>query len=244
MIIMRMEKREKKKETKIINKLKKFNPESIFLYGSRARIDYTKRSDFEVGIIFKKEKYIHRNILKEAIKEKGINVYPFKLGDIKIGILDTPFQKAIYLRELILAGKTIYGKKIIEMIRPPKIRVIDIIQDLRFNIGYAFASMHSYRNGDKKTGAYEFYKSCLYATRDLEILKLRKFPLSFVEIYKLSKKLNLGEYHSLVLNAYKLRQSKAEFEEKNIFKNISYLNDFLETQLIEYFNKNGNEILI
>lgn len=228
----------------IINKLKNFNPESIFLYGLRARTDYTKRSDFEVGIIFKKENYTHRKELKEAIKEKEINVYPFKLEEIKIGNLDTPFQKAIYLRELILAGKTIYGKKIIENIKLPEIRVIDIIQDLRFNIGYAFASMHSYRNGDKKTGAYEFYKSCLYGTRNLEILKLRKFPLSFTEIYELSKKLGLKEYNSLVLNAYKLRQSKTKFEEKNIFKNISYLNDFMEPQLIEYFNKNGNKVLI
>ncbi len=228
----------------IINKLKKFKPESIFLYGSRARTDYTKGSDFEVGIIFKKQNYIHRKELKEAIKEKGINVYPFKLKDIKIRVLDTPFQKAIYLRELILAGKTIYGEKIIENIKPPEIKVIDIIQDLRFNIGYAFASMHSYRNGDKKTGAYEFYKSCLYGTRDLEILKLRKFPLSFTEIYELSKKLNLKKYSSLVLNAYKLRQSKTRFEEANIFKNISYLNEFMEPQLIEYFNKKGDKILI
>ncbi len=228
----------------IINKLKKFKPESIFLYGSRARTDYTKRSDFEVGIIFKKENYIPRKILKDSVKEKDINVYPFKLEDIKIGILDTPFQKAIYLRELILAGKTIYGKKIIENIKPPEIKVIDIIQDLRFNIGYAFASMHSYRNGDKMTGAYEFYKSCLYGTRNLIILKLKKFPLSFDEIYQLSKKLNLKEYSSLVLNASRLRQSKTKFEEANIFKNISYLNDFMEPQLIEYFNKNGDKILI
>jgi len=132
----------------------------------------------------------------------------------------------------------------LENIQPPRIKVIDIIQDLRFNIGYAFASMHSYRNGDIKTGAYEFYKSCLYGTRDLEILKLRKFPLSFTEIYKLSKKLDLKEYNSLVLNAYKLRQSKTKFEEKNIFKNITYLNEFMEPQLINYFNKKGNKILI
>ena len=34
------------------------------------------------------------------------------------------------------------------------------------------------------------------------------------------------------------------FEEKNIFKHISYLNEFMEPQLVNYFNKNGNKILI
>lgn len=229
---------------KIINKLKKFNPRSIFLYGSKARKDFIKRSDFEIGVIFNKKNYVSRKDIKKIVNIREVNIYPFEYESIFKGKFDSPFQYAIFLRELVLGGKTIYGEKVIENIKPLKIKVMDIIQDLRFNLGYAFASMHSYRNGDKKTASYEFYKSCLYGTRNLEILKLKKFLLSFTEIYKLSKKLNLGEYNLLVSVAYKVREGKKRVKEEDIFKNISYLNEFIEPQLIKYFNKNGNKTLI
>lgn len=229
----------------VLNKLQNFcKPVSIFLYGSRARNDFLRRSDFEIGVLMLKKNYIRRNKIKKAINKKGINIYPFVYEDFIKYKIDTPFQKSIYLSELILGGKTLRGKKVIENMKPPEIRVIDIIQDLRFNLGYAFASMHSYRNGDKFTARYEFFKSCLFGTRCLEILKLKKFPISFDDIYKFSKKLNLGEYNSLVSTAYKLRQGKTKFKEEDIFKNISYLNEFMELQIIKYFKGNGNKILI
>ncbi|MEM2089770.1 MAG: hypothetical protein QXL88_01615 [Candidatus Pacearchaeota archaeon] len=99
------------------------------------------------------------------------------------------FSKKIYLRELILAGKTISGEKVIEKMKPPPITIIDLIQDLGFDLGYALASVVSHRNGDKITASTEFYKSCLFGTRTLIILKLRVFPLTYNEILKNSKKL-------------------------------------------------------
>ena len=49
-----------------------------------------------------------------------------------------------------MAGKTLSGEKVIEKMKAPQISIIDLIQDLRFNLGYALASVISYRNGDKK----------------------------------------------------------------------------------------------
>ena len=229
----------------ILNKIEKLcKPVSIFLYGSRARKDFTKRSDFEIGVLILKKKYVRRNEIKKKINKEGINIYPFVYEEFVKGKVDTPFQKSIYLRELIQGGKTLRGKKVIENMKLPNIKIIDVIQDLRFNLGYAFASMHSYRNGDKFTASYEFFKSCLFATRDLEILKLKKFPISFNKIYSLSRKINLGEYKKLVSNAYKLRLGKTKFHERDIFLNISFLNEFIEPQIIQYFKRKGNKTLI
>jgi len=230
----------------VLNKIEKLcEPVSIFLYGSRARNDYLDRSDFEIGIVMLKRKYIRRSKIKKAINPKGFNIYTFKYEDFIRGKIETPFQKSIYLREIVEAGRTLRGRKIIENMKPPAIKVLDVIQDLRFNLGRAFNAMHSSRNHDSLTANYTFYKSCLFGLRDLEILKLRKFPVPYGDIYKLSKRLNLNkEYKDLVGTAYKARLGKKNFKELDIFTNISFLNDFIEPQIVEFFNKNGNKILI
>lgn len=229
----------------IINLLNEdFKPISIFLYGSRARTDFTERSDFEIGVLFSKENYVGRREIKKVVDKKGVNIYPFEYENFLKGKIDTPFQKKIFLRELILSGKTISGEKIIEKMKPPQISVIDLIQDLRFNLGYALASVISHRNKDKKTASTEFYKSCLFGTRNLIILKLKKFPLTYDEILSLSKKLELEDYKKLVKEAYSVRKGGAEYKNKDLFQNISYLNEFIQPMLLEYFERKGNEVII
>ena len=233
---------------KIDNILKKIiklcNPASIFLYGSRARTDFLKRSDYEIGVLIPENRYITRSQIKKNISVPNINIYPFRLENFSKGVIDTPFQKSIYLRELVLAGKTLYGEKIIENMKLPTITVVDLIQDLRFNIGYALASVNSHRNNDKRTASLEFYKSCLFGTRNLLILRKKKFALTYDDIYNSSKEINLDIYSRLVKKAYKCRPGKNKYSEHDLFENISYLNRFMEPQLIKYFEKNGNKVVI
>lgn len=227
---------------KLLNK--HFKPISIFLYGSRARTDFLKRSDFEIGIIFPKDNYVGRREIKKVVSKNGFNIYPFEYEKFLEGKIDTPFQKKIYLRELIMAGKTLSGEKVIEKMKAPQISIIDLIQDLRFNLGYALASVISHRNRDKITASTEFYKSCLFATRTLIILKLRVFPLTYDEIFEKSEQIDLGEYKELIEKAYKVRNGKAEYEDKDLFQNISYLNESIEPLLLESFEKSSNLTLI
>ena len=230
---------------KLIKKLIKIcNPTSIFLYGSRARDDFLKWSDFEIGILIPKKRYISRSEIKKEIDKNNVNIYPFRLEDFEKGLIDTPFQKNIYLRELVSAGKTLHGEKVIENIKRPTITVFDVVQDLRFNIGYALGALISYRNKDYKTASLQFYKSCLFGTRNLLIFKKRKFALSYDEIFLLSKELQLGIYADLVKTAYNCRIGKVKYREMDIFQNISYLNKFIEPKIIKYFNKYGDKILI
>ncbi len=234
-----------KKLQSVLDKLEKCcNPVSIFLYGSRARTDFLKRSDFEIGVLIPKRRYVGRSEIKKLINEKGFNIYPFEYEDFLKYKIDTPFQKTIYLRDLILSGRTLRGKKVIENMKPPEIRDLDVIQRIRFDLGFALASIISYRNDDKITASLEFSKSCLFGTRCLEILKLKKFPLTYNEIYNLSKNLKLGEYQALVKNAYNLRLGKIKLKEEYLFKNISFLNEFIEPKLVIYFERYGNKILI
>ena len=80
----------------VLNKIiKTCDPVSVFLYGSRARTDFLKRSDFEIGVLIPNDRYISRGEIKKKIKVTGITIYPFRLEDFKEGIMDTPFQKAI-----------------------------------------------------------------------------------------------------------------------------------------------------
>lgn len=64
------------------------NPASVFLYGSRARTDFLKKSDFEIGVLIPMDRYVSRSELKKIVGEDGINIYPFRLKNFKKGIID------------------------------------------------------------------------------------------------------------------------------------------------------------
>lgn len=229
----------------VLDKIEKLcNPRSIFLYGSRSRSDFTEDSDYEIGVLISETNYIGRSIIERKINEKNFSIYPFKYKDFIEGKIDAPFQKNIYLYELVGAGKTLRGDSVIEKMDLPSITIIDLMQRIRFDIGFALGAIMSNRNGDVKTASVEFYKSCLFGLRVLEIFELRKFAFTYQDIYSFSKELDLGKYENLIFNAYSVRINGRKFEDKDLFKNISFLNEFIETKIVEYFNKNGNEKII
>ncbi len=229
----------------VLNKIEKLcKPVSIFLYGSRARNDFLEKSDYEIGVLMHKEKYISRSDIKKGINQDNFNVYPFKYEELLRGIIDTPFQKSIYLYELIGAGKTLRGERVIEKMKLPTITIIDLMQRIRFDIGFSLASIISQRNGDSKTASMEFSKSCLFGLRCLEILELKKFGFTYDNIYKLSKEINLGEYRDLVSIAYNVRKNSGKYENNHLFQNISFLNKFIEPKIIKIFKNSGNIKLI
>lgn len=62
---------------------KNTSPVSIFLYGSRARTDFKPDSDYEVGVLYFKDKKIRRSELAKMHNIKGLNIYPFVYEEIK-----------------------------------------------------------------------------------------------------------------------------------------------------------------
>lgn len=214
---------------------KETTPLSIFLYGSRARTDFKIESDYEVGIIFDKNK-ISRSEIAKIYDLKNLVVYPFLLEDIKKFNIDTPFPKAIYLKELIETSKTVFGEKILEKMVASKIEIIDLIEATSFETGTAMAAVRSFRTGDLITASINF-KSALFGARILEILELKKFSYTYDEIWKLSKELNLNdEYNQLLDQAMRVRQGE-KIEEKWLFKNITFLNQEVMKRIKEEYNK-------
>lgn len=82
--------------------------------------------------------------------------------EVKNATLDTPFQKTLYIWDIGTSGKTVSGEPIVENLILPEIRLLDLIQDIRFCLGCATSAHISFRNGDLKTASNLFYRSCLY----------------------------------------------------------------------------------
>jgi predicted nucleotidyltransferase len=218
-------------------------PISIFLYGSRARTDFKNDSDYEIGIIYKRENKISRSELTKKYGNKNLSLYPFIFEDLEKYNIDTPFPKAIYIKELVETGKTIFGEKILENMESPKITTVDLIERTAFDVATAFAAVRSFRNKDLISTSLNF-KSALFGTRVLEILKLKKFPYTYDEIFDLSKELNLDkEYGELLEVAIKVR-NKGKIEEKYLFKNISFLNKIVMNEIKDDYKNNGDRIIL
>jgi len=231
--------------TDALQALAKFHPKSVFLYGSRGRGDAKPDSDYEVGVIFDDDKYVQRSEIHAAITDPQVKAYPFKWGELSSGTFGHVFQKSIYMREIIMGGKTIAGEHLIEQIPPPPITTLDLIQRLRFDIGMALAAILSYRTGDMQTSMEEFSKSCFFGLRCLEILELKTFPVGYDEIYESSAKLvDDPEYKAVIEAAHEVRKTGKQASMDILFKNISLLDTLIEPKILAAFNARGNENII
>ncbi|MFH1768955.1 MAG: nucleotidyltransferase domain-containing protein [Candidatus Omnitrophota bacterium] len=229
----------------LIDKIEQtFHPVSVFLYGSRARVDFLERSDYEIGVLFKRGKEISRPDLKAINPLSSVNLYPFEYEDFLKYKLDTPFPEVVYFRELISGGKTLRGDKIIEKMKAPSIRVLDLMDVVRFNTGYALAAVLSHRRSDKITASIEFVKSCLFGIRCLVILKQKKFPLTYDEIFSASQDLQLDkEYSDVIEHAMNVRRGE-KLQELYLYRNISLLNKIVKSEVKDVFEKNGNQTIL
>lgn len=209
-------------------------PESIFLYGSRARGDHAEDSDFEIGVVLTEANYVSRSTLKEAVSDTDFSIFPFRIEDLKSGNPDTPFNKHIYLRELKETAKTLSGQNIIENLEVPEITDIDLISDAQFNLGLALSAVLVERNGDVKTATPMFYKSCLFAARALLMKTTAQFPKSYEEIGACTSVLELdNEFTELINNALLARRGERQPETRDLYKNISFINQVVIPGLTE-----------
>lgn len=218
-------------------------PVSIFIYGSRARKDFKKDSDYEVGVIYKQENYIHRRELKKMHSLDCLNIFPFFYKDFIKHQIDTPFPKAVYLRDVILGGRTFSGVKIVENTKPPSVSLTDLLEVVIFQQAYALAATHSFKQGDLVTSATHFIKSLLYALRVLVIIGKKKFPLTFDEIVKEAKGLKLKEEDvDLIQHAIDVRNGIRPELDK-LYANISFLNMVVLKKVKKNLLK-GNRVIL
>lgn len=229
---------------KVINEIQKqAKPISIFVYGSRARGDFKKDSDYEVGILFERDKKWGRREIKELHKLDNLNLYPFVYEDFVLYSLDTPFPRAVYLRELLKGAKTIRGKKIVEKMTPPEVGVSDLLEVSTFQIAYALGAVLSSRQKDWATTNIEFTKSVLFGARALIILEKEKFPLEYKEIAEQACNLELDlQYKELIKHAIEVRKG-AKIDPVQLYTNISFLNQVV-VQRVKDELKKGDRIVL
>lgn len=218
-------------------------PISIFIYGSRARGDFKKNSDYEVGVLFNREKKWGRRELKQLHNLEGLNLYPFVYEDFIKYSLDTPFPRAVYLRELLEGAKTVVGKKVVEDMKLPAVKVSDLLEVGTFQIAYALGAVLSSRQEDWITASIEFTKSVLFGARVLVILEEKKFPLEYGEIAEHALKLELeSQYKDLIRHAIEVRKG-VKIDPLQLYTNITFLNQVV-LQKVKDELKKGNRILL
>ena len=146
----------------------------------------------------------------------------------------------MYLRELKLGAKLLYGDDILSAIPEEPITTLDLIQRTRFDIVMALAALLSYRSGDVGTAMDEFTKSCLYGVRSLVILQSRVFPIGYEKIYSASIELVKDKDCKKVIDAaMAYRRNKVNPEIDLMYENIDLLDSFIEPKVIRAFQKNG-----
>ncbi len=222
---------------------KEARPVSIFVYGSRARGDFKDDSDYEVGVLFEKDKKWGRRELKQLHQLSNLNLYPFVYEDFVKYSLDTPFPRAVYLRELLEGAKTERGKQVVEKMKPPAIKTSDLLEVGTFQIAYALGAVLSSRQEDWVTAGIEFVKSVLFGARALEILELREFPLEYGAIAKVSEKLELEpQFRELIRHAIEVRKG-VKLDPVQLYTNITFLNQVV-LQRVKAELKKGDRILL
>lgn len=220
-----------------------FNPESIFLYGSKARTDWVKNSDYEVGILYLSNNKISRSELKKTNPIKNLHLYPFNYDEFLTNDLDTPFPKVVYMWGLITKSKTLYGKKIVENLKLPNITLIDLLEEAVFQLSRAYSAVLSERENDLVNAQAGFSKSALYSARVLLLLENSEFPIEYDQIMKKSLKLPVEEeYKFLIKHAYDVRLG-ATLDLQMLYKNISFINKGVVKKIKDRL-RDGNGVVL
>lgn len=214
----------------VIELLKSLDPVSVFVYGSKAINDDNLSSDYEMGVVFKDDKYVKRATIKQLINDNEYSIFPFKESELMSGEIDTPFQKNIFLNCLANGGaKTIYGLELVENLKVNNITTDDLLMDTSFNLGYALSSVRVMKENNLDLAREMLYKSMMYATRNLIFCKKKKLVIGYKNIYQEAKKIDLPEEYMKMLDiGIAIRCNNLEEIDPSIYyKNISYINKYV-----------------
>ncbi len=220
------------------------NPETVFLYGSYARGDNIKESDYEIGILYKDETRVKREDLAKMHTILNLHLYSFPSEEFIKYEAQIPFTKAIYFRELLEKGAiTLLGKPILEQIKPPQILISDVLSELSFDKGRALSALLSFRQNDMYSATDHLIKSSFYASRMFLLLERKIFVLRSDKILQQLQACRIGPNHlELIEYILSLRNKKVIIDLKKIFENISYINFIFEQAHKKY--KNDGDIIV
>ena len=202
-------------------------PISVFLYGSIARDDFENDSDYEVGVIYQKEKKWSRQQLNNLHNFGNVKIYPFIEQDLAENKIDTPFPKAFFLLTLLQTSNLIYGKEIKEIIKNVEVNKNDIYEAIGFCLGRAYMAVVSSRQSDWIAVRDGFTKSALYGLQILIYVKTGKLVFSYKEMKEQSDNFIDNDYQELIDHVIEVRKGNSAVDSQLLYKNISFLNSVL-----------------
>jgi predicted nucleotidyltransferase len=210
-----------------LDKLIQTNPISVFLYGSRARGDNLIDSDWELGVIYQDGmRKTHKQI--QALTLEGVVAYSYELSEFTASKIVLPFVSSIWLKEINLTAKTVYGSKVVEEIKMPRVTRRDILNDLIFASARALDAMIAQRDGYLKLARDLFVKSSLFSMRDIIIAAGKDFPLSYYEIADIVLKDLPEEFLDLPEQVLEIRTGSRKLTAELIFLNIKLITKTIE----------------
>lgn len=213
---------------------------SVFLYGSRARGEGLEGSDWELATLFKIEDFVaEKDLRRITAVPDDVRLYPYDHELFLRGEIVVPFQRALYLREIKVTGKTLMGETVVETFSPPPITLVDLLCDLKFCLGRASDALVSFRQKDVITAASLLFKSCIFATRDWIIFTRQHFPATYREI----SEEDVPGYVELISRAYSMRVGAAP-DADLLLNNIYYINRFVEKHIEAEYRRRGDFVLI
>lgn len=219
-------------------------PQSVFLFGSRARGDYKPDSDTELGVFLPSDqKCSFDEFLKIAAQPPLVRAYPYCFEDLQENRLVIPMQKELYLREITTNGKTISGEPMIELLVPPPVYARHLLQDCMFWIGRASDCMSCLYRSHKELANALFTKSALAGTRNLMLMNGRAYPKSLGEIVEAGQELDLGDYADIPEMALRGRRSLV-VTEKHALRNIHFLEQMVKVPLEAECNCGTDRLII
>ena len=213
----------------VVRELKGYYPVSVFIFGSRARNDNHERSDWEIGVIFDEQYFLSKETLDALVSPpENIHLYPYRYNILLEGKIEAPFPQAMFLTEILLTGKTIYGKKVVETLPLPLITPTDLLEEINFSLARATDAIVAYQNKNEIVARKLFWKSCLFGTRALILLYLKRFPCDYKEIVELSTKVGTEREIKIVMRAYQARNQKIFISVNMLYQNLFYLTSIRE----------------
>ncbi len=224
---------------KIQGVVAKFNPISIFLYGSRAKWGFMEDSDYEVGSVFDENNKVSSQELQEVVNSECIRIYSFSLEDFVENVPQTPFQHNIYMYELQNSSKIIHGRDIFTELPKVQIHLVHLLQEVRFCLWRATSWLLEFREWNKKLAQESVYKSGLYGLRCLEIAILWDFAFSYTQIFEYSKRLDFEFLSENLAKLMEMREWSDHLDIGIIYDTLTLLGD-IEWELMKEFESKGN----
>jgi hypothetical protein len=201
---------------------------SVFVYGSRARRDADEHSDLELGVIPHAGCDLGRGRLASAFAPIQARAYVFSEDDLRAALFRVPFAKALLQRELAQTGITVFGDQIIEGLAPVEITALDVLREVRFQIGRCFEGLMECRADADELARESWIKSCWYGARSLLLLEGLGLVVERRHIRDLIKQVS-PQGHVLVTRAVRAREGQLRIPEQDFYQLLDFLTEDVES---------------